>query len=292
MDARRFDAIARTLVSGGISRRFALLSGCMGLGAAMLGSRPARAQEATPAPVSADSYQPLAGNHEELLFVQTFGQGALTPKEGAAGEYVLTLSDGSGMTLYMSDRPNRAVGSVTNAQFIDMLGYTPNDPPNAAFVTQGEGGDQVLVVELLNAAADEATGGMTYDVSILGEADVDMEFRGVYRSDPGGPERYGQNSLFIDDFVCGDHQTDCYTNANDTDVGTLGKFGFHWCLGGGSGNPMSCCPSEGCPTVNSKCNDTFPDACQAGGGCYAAAPYFVRHDGLRNESFSCYSIIG
>jgi hypothetical protein len=84
---------------------------------------------------------------EESMFVQT--------AEGIASDgSTLTLRGVTASTLYFSDRPQRVVGHMTTADFVDLWGVGENsfetDPPNAvlAFVEPGEAvpGDAVVVI--------------------------------------------------------------------------------------------------------------------------------------------------
>ena len=84
---------------------------------------------------------------EESMFVQA--------AEGIASDgSTLTLRGVTASTLYFSDRPQRVVGHMTTADFVDLWGVGENsfetDPPNAvlAFVEPGEAvpGDAVVVI--------------------------------------------------------------------------------------------------------------------------------------------------
>jgi hypothetical protein len=125
MGLNRFDLHARSVGSTRLSRRAAIASGVVS--AATAGTRWAAAQDATPEAAPREA-------HESYLFVQLFAQGSWQPKADEAGIYVLTLSGTSGQTLYFSDRPQRIVGTVPSDRFLEALGFTPADPPNAALV--------------------------------------------------------------------------------------------------------------------------------------------------------------
>jgi hypothetical protein len=85
---------------------------------------------------------------EESMFVQT-AQGV----ESAGG--TLTLRGITPSTLYFSDRPQRVVGHMTTADFVDLWGAGDNsfesDPPNAVLSFLEPGGevpeDTVIVIE-------------------------------------------------------------------------------------------------------------------------------------------------
>jgi len=145
----RFDALAKRL-----SRRTALVTGG-GLAAVFFGAfgtrRAPAAQSGTPAATSAESV-------EELLFAQTFERGTWAPKPGETWRFVLTLTDQAAQTLYFADRPDRLVGTMPTREVLDRLGFTPEDPPNAAIVAQTAGGEEVLVVELFDPIYAETFG--------------------------------------------------------------------------------------------------------------------------------------
>src|SRR5262245_1489539 len=77
-----------------------------------------------------------------------------------------------------SDRPDRIVGTVETARFLEALGFTPANPPNAALVVRTPAGERdVLVVELFNPVYTEdfsADGG----VSVMYEARVLDAYQG------------------------------------------------------------------------------------------------------------------
>ena len=85
---------------------------------------------------------------EESMFVQT-AQGATT--DGST----LTLTGVTPATLYFSDRPERIVGHMTTADFVDLWDEGDNsfqdDPPNAvlAFLEPGDDApeDAVIVIQ-------------------------------------------------------------------------------------------------------------------------------------------------
>ena len=206
MHADRFDALARAC-SARLPRRRALRQGAAALVAGAgfgTAGRRAAAQEA--APVASPAAGEGAGSD---LFVQTFLAGTLAPKPGEAGVYVLTLEGATGQTVWFSDRPARRVGLVPTAALLGQLGFTPADPPNAALVAQAAGGEEVVVVELLDPRFDAAAGTLAYDVRLLadyaggGLADL------APRQDGDPPPAFGAAHLFIDG--CGKRQ--CWDGA-------------------------------------------------------------------------------
>lgn len=195
MDTARFDRLTMSLGTK-LSRRHALALGAASLASAGL-ARVTTAQDATPAAVT---------EHPAFLFVQLADAGTWTPKPGEDGVYLLTLSGTGEQTLYFSDRPDRIVGTMPTDQFLDALGFTPVEPPNAAVVvTTPEGERDVLVVELFDPVYTRTFGDngeefLTYEAIVLnsyrGEAleewlpDVD---------DDQLPTEFTDVSLFIDD---------------------------------------------------------------------------------------------
>ena len=119
---------------------------------------------------------------EESMFVQT-AQGI----ESADG--TLTLRGITPSTLYFSDRPQRIVGHMTTADFVDLWGAGENsfetDPPNAvlAFLEPGaEAPDDAVIVIKEPRLTD---GELSYSIDVL-EGAV--------------PANSGPVTLFIDPF--------------------------------------------------------------------------------------------
>lgn len=168
-----------------------------GLALAGTQSRLTAAQEASPVA------SPVAdGEKLFFLFVQTFEGGSLAPREGEEGTFVLTLQGGHGHTIAFSDRPNRIVVSVPTQNFLDGLGFSPDNPPNAALVISPAPGEtDIIVVELLNPQYDEDTQALTYDVIVLDsfESDQGMDFVEEPRPPHADGEEFGHAQLFIDD---------------------------------------------------------------------------------------------
>ena len=119
---------------------------------------------------------------EESMFVQT-AQGI----ESTGG--TLTLRGITPSTLYFSDRPQRIVGHMTTADFVDLWGTGENsfetDPPNAvlAFLEPGaEAPDDAVIVIKEPRLTD---GELSYSIEVL-EGAV--------------PANTGPVTLFIDPF--------------------------------------------------------------------------------------------
>jgi hypothetical protein len=120
---------------------------------------------------------------EESMFVQT-AQGV----DSAYG--TLTLRGITPSTLYFSDRPQRVVGHMTTADFVDLWAIGDNsfesDPPNAVLSFLEPGGDvpEDAVVVLREPNLDGA-GDLSYSIDVL-EGTV--------------PAHTGPVTLFIDPF--------------------------------------------------------------------------------------------
>jgi hypothetical protein len=267
MDTTRFDRISRLFADRRLSRRAALQQGAAGIAAAGLaaGLRTAAAQDATPtaspAPFPADPHPSADGatTHPEYLFVQPFDGGTWAPKPGADGVFVLTLTGAAAQTTYFSDRPERDAGLAPTQQFLDGLGFAPENPPNAAIVAQTDSGEQdVLVVELLAPAYDAEAATLTYEAKVL----RDYGQRGLAelaqkQTDYELAESFAAGSLFIDD--CPNSLLDeCYAAlhgdwSNDhVFVGYI-QSGNCW-----NSSTWLC---EPCGSYSSVCNSTYPSQC-------------------------------
>ncbi|MEJ7901698.1 MAG: hypothetical protein WKF63_07600, partial [Thermomicrobiales bacterium] len=141
----RYDAFTQACATR-LSRRAALQATGLGLAAGLASSR-LIAQEATPL-ASPNALR----DDTTFLFVQTATAGFFTPKPDAAtphadgtltpgvGDYLLTLEGHHSGTVYFSDRPERIFGNASTRTFLDGLGFSPSNPPNAALVTQTDEG--------------------------------------------------------------------------------------------------------------------------------------------------------
>ena len=119
---------------------------------------------------------------EESMFVQT-ARGIIS--DGAT----LTLRDVTPSTLFFSDRPQRVVGHMTTAEFVELWGEGDNsfeaDPPNAvlSFVEPGDDAPTDAVIVIKNPSLTD--GQLSYSVDLL-EGTV--------------PNEAGPVTLFIDPF--------------------------------------------------------------------------------------------
>jgi hypothetical protein len=280
VDGKQFDSLVRSIERR--ANRRSMLKGLAGSGAAGLaamglsgrGDRLA-AQDGTPeaSPVAEEQ-------HPSYLFVQLAEGGTWMAKPGEPGVYLLTLFAPSGQTVYFSDRPDRIVGTQPTDQFLDRLGFTPYEPPNAAAVVQTPDGTRdVLVVELFNPVysrsfAEDGGDVLTYEARVLdaypGE---DLAHWSAQADDDQLPQEFTDISLFIDD--CADITT-CWIKGLGgpfAKVGPIpgGPYGqcatdLSWCI------PCS----RSTNYYENLCNNTYPQ-CQ--GRCYykwCPDPFFCR----------------
>ena len=265
MDPRRFDRLARRVAARRLSRRTTLTASGGGVAAALLGAFGGRraltaSQDATPgtspiaSPVASPGATLVGDGGPEFLFVQTFAGGTWAPKPDADGVYLLTLTGHAAQTVYFSDRPGRLVGTVSTRDFLDRLGFTPADPPNAAVVAQtADGGEDVLVVELLNPVYAEGFGAdgavtVTYEARVLaGEAGERLASVAGRQGDQEFPAAFGPTSLFIDGpTACSDGHVVCWRREYTVDLGwrtrekgRIGPMPFYWGFG-----DLCCHPSN------------------------------------------------
>ena len=266
MDAGRFDTLSRS-VSSRLSRRTALQASGLGL-AASLAVAPLRAI-AQGAPATADPLVDVV----TFLFVQTAASGTFAANPGAGtptaagtwvaggANYLQTLEGHTGNTVFFSDRPERVFGEAPTQQFLDGLGFPPDNPPNAALVTNdADGNEDILVVELVTPSYDADAGSVTYGVNILS----DYEGSGLAhvagrQQDEDLAPTFGEASLFIDD---------CPTIENCYDiqlkrVGPVpgGPIGLCWVW-----SEVSCQPCDGqsIKSLNDLCTQTYPADCVNG----------------------------
>ena len=198
MDSARFDTLTR-LLANRTSRRTTFAAAA----AAALTPVIAGAQDATPVAVEASPVPVLDDDFPVFLFVQTFTQGSWQPG-GEDGLYTLTLSGVSSGTIAFSDRPERIVTLVPMQTFLNGLGFTPSNPPNAALVIGTDDGASVVILELTAPVYDADTATLTYITKILAIDTLEASGYG-FTTDPLGPDTYppefGPASLFIDSLL-------------------------------------------------------------------------------------------
>jgi hypothetical protein len=269
MDAHSFDAFARQFSRSRATRRATIGAAIAGFAAAALG-RSAAAQDATPA--TADDYP-------QFLFVQLAEQGTWRPSPDEEGVFLLTLNGASDQTVYFSDRPQRIVGTVPTTQLFEVLGFTPQNAPNAALVVSDETGQRdVLVVELFDPVVTEAFGSDTgksivYKARVLGEfAGSNLEAWQSAQDDAQLDHTFTDISLLIDDCPdlvwCNgfDRTRDYHTRSMGPVPG--GPHGTCWNV-----DWLNCLPCNGADSqfYPDLCNRTYPD-CNA--TCQPQPSYF------------------
>lgn len=277
MDSNRFDRF--TALLGRRQTRRQALAGAAGIAlfGGVSGASALAAQDATPAatPVA-------AGSSPTFLFVQMADSGSWAPKPGEDGVYLLTLRGTGEQTLYFSDRPERIVGTMPTDQFLDTLGFTPVNPPNAAVVvTTPDGVRDVLVIELMNPVYARSFGEDGEEVLIY-EAIVLGGYQGAGLAewtpqvdDDNLPQNFADISLFIDD--CPDAEG-CYVDKRDP--GSDGPFHSVY-VGPIPGGPYGRCFNwyssrcQHCPDqavgyfdTLALCNAAYPGEDQCWDSCY------------------------
>jgi hypothetical protein len=150
-----------------------------------------------------------------FLFVQMAEVGSWTPSADDPDVYQLTLTGTGSQVAFFSDRPERIVGTVDTNRFLEALGFTPVNPPNAALVVRTPDGERdVLVVELFDPVYTQefdidGGGAVTYKARVL-DAYHGENLTSWYeeQANPELPSQFDQVSLFIDD--CPDLIYCCY----------------------------------------------------------------------------------
>lgn len=262
MNSDQFDRIAARLAARRATRRATLGAMGAGIAAVTLGPRLAAAQDATP--VAGDTLETVHPGAvpapPDVLFVQSFESGSLTPLDAAAGQFTLTLDGANPQTVFFSDRPERVFGLATTSEFLEGLGFTPANPPNAALVVTTENGEEdVLVIELLDPVWDEASGTLSYTVQVLENyAEPGLAFIASRQTDYELPDQFGKGGLFVDG--CSTDRLYCYLRNED---GTKGK-------GVGPSKPTPFCFETGtkkctpCSSPAIVCAESYPSQCLSG----------------------------
>lgn len=179
-----------------VSRRRVLAAAALaGMGGGLLAARTAAAHDdGTPSPMAEDM--------TAYLFVQSgFDSGILDQATEGVQSWMLTLQDAPAQTVFFSDSPERIAGAVSTEQFLGLLDFSGDDPPNAALVVESDTGTDVIVLELTDPVYDAAAGTLTYITKILDADQLENSGYG-FVTDPLGPDNYpkefGAASLFID----------------------------------------------------------------------------------------------
>lgn len=276
MDAQQFDRISKLFAERRLSRRRALASSGAGLAAGVFAARrlgpEASAEESTPV---VDLSAGDATDKSSFLFVQSFQGGSVAANAGVDDRYTVTLNQGLGQTIYFGDRPSRLVGSAPTPSFLEGLGFSDDNPPNAAFIIEhADGKTDITVAELFNPAYDAVTQSLTYEIAPLDSWEDALAF-GLQETPKAFSEinpEFGATHLFIDD--CADGNIVCTGPDNAGVVGGFGSVGYCW-----NWSAVACVPCESgvdaCPSCieeywTDKCNGAFP-ACK--GNCTPAGPY-------------------
>ena len=237
MEGNQFDRVSKLFAERRLSRRRALAKGGAGLAAVVVGAR-AAAQDATPeGAADADG----AGK-VPYLFVQSFGSGSIAP--AADGRYTVPLADGLGQTLYFSDRPARDVGALATPTFLEGLGFSDDNPPNAALVMEtGPGETDIAVVELYSPVYDESTKSATYEVATLAnwEQETGLGLWDAPTDLATVAPTFGVAHLFIDD--CAAANVSCGRVGQAPGMGEVVYFDVPMCF-----NLGRCMPCEGAGT--------------------------------------------
>ena len=184
------------------------------------------------------------------MFVQSVHSGSFVPVEGEKNLYTLTLEGVSPQTIAFSDRPERVVEQVPMQKFLDGLGFSPENPPNAAVeILEGNKSEDVIVVELFDPVYDAANHTLQYNVSVL---EMPNHSHAIFneRHDESLPENFGPAALFIDD--CEDCYICCYTkDGSNPGCYRTGKCWFYV--------PPGCYPCNDDDYYLDKCRDKYGD---------------------------------
>jgi hypothetical protein len=241
-NVNRFDSLSKSIARR--SRRDALAAGITGIAAAAGLTHGAAAQEATPEPAGAAAQ---TTRDPMLLFVQTYQSGTITPIDGVDGRYTLSLANGNGQTVYFADRPERIVGTTETPQFLEGLGFSSDNPPNAALVVQTSPEESdVAVVELFSPLFDPENRGVTYEIEVLKnwQQELDMGFSEAPTDLAALAPSFGAARLFIDglsDCPGAEQPMQCVTRTDQVVAGTIdGSELGGWCQNWQS--PFGCYP--------------------------------------------------
>ena len=242
MDPTRFDQLTQRLAFR-TSRRAALGASLASLALASKGR--AFAQESTPEPLPPGVGTPQPGEEPVFMFVQTFtaGRGEANPSagtptvhgppRGGGASLLLTLEGHSGQTIYFSDRPDRIAGASPTVDFLETLGFSPTNPPNAALVAEFERGQGVVLLELIEPSYTPDTGTLVYGAEVL-EAYEGENLTPVLADQVAAslPAEFGPAALFIDDCPA---FTSCYYDDDQND------YAIRYYVGPIPGGPYPLC---------------------------------------------------
>jgi hypothetical protein len=204
MHPSAFDRLTQLLAQRATRRSAAL--GAAG-SVALLPGLNALAQDATPSAATPG----VDANDLDVLYVQTFAGGEVS--DAGEGAFTLSLSGGTGQTVYFSNHPERLAGALPTPDFLDARAFDASNPPNAALVAETPEGQTIAVVELLDPAYDPGTMTVTYRVqAVADELSPPMtsfqELAGEL-----APGTLGAVSIFVDDLACGSNGSSCHHNS-------------------------------------------------------------------------------
>ena len=176
------------------------------------------------------------GKTRSYLFVQNGKSGTFVGN--GDGNYTLTIDGVSSQTIYFSDRPERDAGQIDMQTYLNSGCFNETNPPNAAIdVLNGEEGNDVVIVELLNPVYDSNAATLQYTARILEDVNHSVVVFNEKR-DGSIPTSFGSVALFIDD--CSDITVKC----------------GDWA--GGEAGTVSCCTCWKFPAFTC---DFHPDCC-------------------------------
>ncbi|MGC4105075.1 MAG: hypothetical protein QM753_01815 [Thermomicrobiales bacterium] len=248
----RFDLLSQALSSQTSRRSVVQRGGAAVAGGIALSALAGTASAENATLVATPAASPVAETTEQVpfLFVQS-ASSATFAQAGDGGGHRLTLKGHTGGTIYFSDRPERVFGEAPTQQFLDGLGFSPDNPPNAAIVTTNmDGSGDVLIVELTDPVFDAASGELSYGVSALETYTGDaLAFTATQQQDLVLAPELGNTSLFIDD--CSDGTAYCVTSN-----ACFGHMSYGRCW---DWKDLDCMPCEGPFALNAQCNAVFPD---------------------------------
>jgi len=194
-----------------------------------------------------------------FMFVQSAQSGSLVPIEARENLYFLFLKDVSPQTTFFSDRPERVVGQAPMQKFLDGLGFTRANPPNAALeILGGSEEADLIVVELFDPVYDAANKTLRYTISILKEPNLSYAIFNE-RHDKSLPEHFGPVVLFIDG--CADGTCYC-TKGDSRDAKDCGHYSIGCCW---KWSVCSCRPCHSQHSYDDKCISKYGKDCNYGG---------------------------
>jgi len=209
---------------------------------------------------------PAATEKPVFMFVQVADSGTLQPKQDAPGQYVLTLRGIAPQTVYFSDRPLRMAGHMPTGEFLKRLGFSDQNPPNAAVAVEGAAADEdTIIVELRRPVYNAANATLQYDVTILPDAKGGLAFY-KERQDSKLAREFSSASVFIDD--CPSPATvTCWAGPGNM----AGRFQAPTCFAQQTPQQLPSCNT--CTNAITLCMQHFPQACPKTTSCGSAVDF-------------------